>query len=244
MLVSGATNRPMAWVCSSTWNWLKIWVLNWVSHLRQRDTQRLTHFQTVVAVWAGLALNGDVTPEDELQPFIDDALNEIEFITGSTDTTWGAVRAEYGHPEPFTLKYVEVGNEDWLAGAPEGWETYKAYRFPMFLQAINDAYPDIQVISSGSVYDGYDIPAPADGDYHIYGTPDDMVDQFDLFDNVTIPHLIGEAAAVHPNGGTAWDGGLLQYPWWGGAIGEAASLIGYERNSDRILGALYVCCVA
>ncbi|KAF7538512.1 hypothetical protein G7054_g2915 [Neopestalotiopsis clavispora] len=195
--------------------------------------------ELVVAVWAGLALNGDVTPQDELQPFIDDALNQIEFITGSEETTWGSLRAEYGHPEPFTLKYVEVGNEDWLAGAPEGWETYKEYRFPMFLQAINNAYPDIQVISSGSVLDGYDIPAPADGDYHIYGTPDDMVDQFDLFDNITIPHLIGEAAAVHPNGGTAWNGGLLQYPWWGGAIGEAASLIGYERNSDRILGALY-----
>ncbi|KAK9797652.1 putative non-reducing end alpha-L-arabinofuranosidase [Seiridium cardinale] len=195
--------------------------------------------ELVVAVWAGLALNGDVTPQDELQPFIDDALNEIEFIAGSADSTWGKLRAEYGHPEPFTLKYVEVGNEDWLAGAPEGWETYQEYRFPMFLEAINAAYPDIQVISSGSVYDGYNIPAPADGDYHIYGTPDDMVDQFDLFDNVSIPHLIGEAAAVHPNGGTGWNGSLLEYPWWGGSIGEAASLIGYERNSDRILGALY-----
>ncbi|KAH8650136.1 alpha-L-arabinofuranosidase [Xylariales sp. PMI_506] len=195
--------------------------------------------EIVVAVWDGLSLNGDITPEDELQPFIDDALNEIEFIVGSTDTTWGSLRAQYGHPEPFTLNYVEVGNEDWLVGGTEGWDTYMEYRFPLFLKAINDAYPDIQVISSGSVYDGYEIPAPADGDYHIYGTPDDMVNQYNLFDNVAIPHLIGEAAAVHPNGGTGWDGNLLVYPWWGGSVGEAISLIGYERNTDRILGALY-----
>jgi alpha-N-arabinofuranosidase len=145
----------------------------------------------IVAVYSGLSLNGDVTPQDQLQPFIDDALNEIEFISGTTDTEWGALRAKYGHPDPFTLKYVEVGNEDWLAGAPEGWDTYREYRFPMFLEAINAKYPDIQVISSGSVFDNYTIPAPGDGDYHIYGTPNDMVSQYNLFDNVTIPHVIG-----------------------------------------------------
>lgn len=57
--------------------------------------------------------------------------------------------------------------------------------------------------------------------------------------NIT-PNLTGEAAAVHPNGGTAWNGSLLEYPWWGGAIGEAVSLLGYERNTDRIIGAFYV----
>ncbi|KAI1874462.1 hypothetical protein JX265_004670 [Neoarthrinium moseri] len=221
---------------AGVWNYQQSNGLGLMEYLELSEDMGL---ELIVGVWAGLALNGGVTPQDELQPFIDDALDQIEFIRGAADSTWGSLRAKYGHPEPFTLKYVEVGNEDWLAGAPEGWETYKSYRFPMFLEAINAAYPDIQVISSGSVLDGYDIPAPGNGDYHIYGTPDQMVDQFDLFDNVEIPHLIGEAAAVHPNGGTAWDGGLVEYPWWGGAVGEAASLIGYERNSDRILGALY-----
>lgn len=105
-----------------------------------------------------MALNGDLVSEDDLQPFIDDALDQIEFIRGPADSKWGAVRAELGHPEPFTLSYVEVGNEDWLGGGDEGWSTYKEYRFPLFLKAINEAYPDIQVISSGSYYDGYDIP--------------------------------------------------------------------------------------
>lgn len=109
----------------------------------------------------------------------------------------------------------------------------------MFLEAINAKYPSIQVISSGSVWDGYDIPAPGAGDYHIYGTPDALVDQFDLFDHTQVPHVIGEAAAVHPNGGIGWNGGLMQYPWWGGTVGEAVSLIGYERNVDRIIGASY-----
>ncbi|KAK7942514.1 alpha-L-arabinofuranosidase [Apiospora aurea] len=196
--------------------------------------------EIVLGVYNGLSLNGDIIPKDQLQSFVDDALDQIEFVSGDAATTkWGAVRAELGHPAPFKLQYVEVGNEDWLAGGDEGWETFKEYRFPMFLEAINAKYPHITVISSGSVFDGYEIPAPGAGDYHIYGTPDSLVDQFDLFDNVTIPHIIGEAAAVHPNGGLGWDAGLLEYPWWSGTIGEAVSMIGYERNADRIIGAAY-----
>ena len=75
-------------------------------------------------MYAGLSLNGDVTPEDKLQRFIDSALEEIEFVRGPADSAWGARRAELGHPEPFTLEYVEVGNEDWLAGGDKGWNTY------------------------------------------------------------------------------------------------------------------------
>ncbi|KAI0108860.1 alpha-N-arabinofuranosidase A [Nemania sp. FL0031] len=196
--------------------------------------------ELILAVYAGLSLNGDVTPEDQLQQFIDNALDEIEFIRGPPDSKWGAVRAQLGHPAPWKLEYVEVGNEDWLAGAPEGWATYKDYRFPKFLEAINKAYPDIQVISSGSVYDGYDIPTPGAGDYHLYTTPDTWVAEFGKFDNIETPHLIGEMASTFPNGGTGWDSGVLRpFPWWQGAVGEAIALIGYERNADRIIGALY-----
>lgn len=120
-----------------------------------------------------MALNGDLVPEDELQPFVDDALDQIEFIRGPADSKWGAVRAELGHPEPFKLTYVEVGNEDWLGGGAEGWSTYKEYRFPAFLKAINEAYPDIQVISSGSYYDGYDIPGKYENTYPFLSTAAD-----------------------------------------------------------------------
>ncbi|KAI1209797.1 glycoside hydrolase family 51 protein [Annulohypoxylon truncatum] len=195
--------------------------------------------EVVLAVYDGLSLNGDITPQAELQAFVDDALDQIEFVRGPADSKWGSVRAELGHPEPWSLQYVEIGNEDWLAGAPEGWETFKNYRFPMFLDAINKAYPDIQVISSGSSFDGYNIPKAAGGDYHVYAEPDELVLEFSKFDNATTPHLIGEMAAVHPNGGTGWDGPQQPFPWWIGAIGEAVSLIGYERNADRIIGASY-----
>ncbi|TKX26165.1 alpha-L-arabinofuranosidase C-terminal domain-containing protein 1 [Elsinoe australis] len=212
--------------------------------------------QAVLGVWAGLALNGDVTPQADLQPFIDDALNEIEFVRGPADSTWGARRAELGHPEPFELNYVEVGNEDWLAGYPGGWESYRSYRFQMFFDAIKAAYPDIQVIASSASSD----PAPegetrgpntvngldfsktpgAIGDYHPYREPDELVIEFDRFDN-DIGHIIGEVAATHTNGAKEprWDGPLYKYPWWIGAVGEAISLIGYERNSDRIPGTFY-----
>ncbi|KAF3069812.1 Alpha-L-arabinofuranosidase A [Daldinia childiae] len=195
--------------------------------------------EIVLGVYDGLSLNGDITPQDDLQFFIDDALDQIEFVRGPADSKWGSVRAQLGHPEPWKLEYVEIGNEDWLAGAPKGWDTFKKYRFPLFLEAINKAYPDIQVISSGSVYDGYDIPTPGAGDYHVYAEPDTLVAEFSKFDNVKQPHIIGEMAAVHPNGGSGWDGPQQPFPWWGGAVGEAVSLIGYERNADRIIGAAY-----
>ncbi|KAF1959288.1 glycoside hydrolase, partial [Byssothecium circinans] len=212
--------------------------------------------QIVLAVWAGLALDGGVIPQEDLQPFIDDALNEIEFVCGPANSTWGSRRAELGHPEPFELNYVEVGNEDWLAGYPGGWNSYRQYRFPMFYDAITAAYPNIQVIASGATSD----PAPegetkgpntvegldfsrtpgAIGDYHPYREPDELVFEFDRFDN-DIGHIIGEVAATHVNGATPprWNGPLYKYPWWIGAVGEAISLIGYERNSDRIPGTFY-----
>lgn len=124
----------------------------------------------------------------------------------------------------------------------------------MFFDAITAAYPDIQVISSAATSDpapegattgpniteGLDFPEGAIGDYHPYREPDELVQEFDRFDN-DIGHIIGEVAATHVNGATPprWDGGLYVYPWWIGAVGEAVSLIGYERNSDRIPGTFY-----
>ncbi|KAI0006315.1 glycoside hydrolase family 51 protein [Xylariaceae sp. FL0662B] len=195
--------------------------------------------ELVVGVYDGLSLNGDITPEDQLQQFLDDALDEIEFIRGSPDSEWGSRRAELGHPDPFKLQYVEIGNEDWLVGGSEGWDTFKEYRFPMFLREINKLYPDIQVISSGSYFDGYDIPEPGAGDYHVYAEPNTLVAEFGKFDNIAVPHIIGEMAATHPNGGIGFNGPMMPFPWWGGAVAEAVGLIGYERNQDRIIGAAY-----
>ncbi|KAI1746770.1 alpha-N-arabinofuranosidase A [Xylaria castorea] len=230
-------NRPGF---SGVWNYQQTNGLGFFEYLQFAEDLGM---ELILAVYAGLSLNGDITPKDHLKSFIDDALDQIEFIRGSPDSKWGAVRARLGHPQPWKLEYVEVGNEDWLAGAPEGWNTYKNYRFPMFLEAINEAWfnnPDIQVIASGSVHDGYNIPSPGAGDYHLYTEPDTWVADFGKFDNIETPHIIGEMASTFPNGGTGWDSGVLRpLPWWGGAVGEAVALISYERNADRVLGALF-----
>ncbi len=67
----------------------------------------------VLAVYAGYSLHGEhVNPGAGPGPYVQDALDEIEYVTGGTDTKWGAERAKDGHPEPFKLTYVEIGNED------------------------------------------------------------------------------------------------------------------------------------
>ncbi|KAJ4004051.1 hypothetical protein NW752_010871 [Fusarium irregulare] len=233
-------NRPGF---EGVWNYQQTHGLGILEYLQWAEDMNL---EIIVGVYAGLALDGGVTPKDQLQPLIDDALDEIEFIRGPVTSKWGKKRAELGHPKPFKLSYVEIGNEDWLAGYPTGWNSYKEYRFPMFLEAINKAHPDLTVISSGASIDpvgnkdaGFDIPAPGIGDYHPYREPDVLVEEFDLFDNNKYGHIIGEVASTHPNGGTKWEGKLMPYPWWISGVGEAVALVSYERNADRIPGTFY-----
>ena len=79
-------------------------------------------------------------PVDELDCFIQDALDLIEFANGDVSTEWGRLRAEMGHPEPFGMKYIGVGNEQW---GPEYSE-----RLEPFITAIRKAYPEIQIVGS------------------------------------------------------------------------------------------------
>ncbi|KAK3934967.1 glycoside hydrolase superfamily [Diplogelasinospora grovesii] len=198
--------------------------------------------EPIVAVWSGVALDGSYLPQSRIQEAVQFALDEIEFLTGDAKTTrWGAVRASLGYPAPWKIKYVELGNEDWLAGAPAAYEAYKQYRLPALVSAFQKNYPDIQLIASPSIFDNITIPAGVAGDYHPYLTPDEFVANYNKFDHISKQNLtlIGECASVHPNGGTAWNGNLMPYPWWGGSVGEAIFLIGAERNADRLIGATY-----
>lgn len=146
---------------------------------------KLTH--SVIGVWAGFALNGDAIPESELGPYIQDALDELEFLTGSVDTKFGALRAKVGHPEPWKVKYVEVGNEDNLNG---GLESYTSYRFQMFRDAIKEKYPDMLILASTI---DMTLPGKAGGDYHLYDIPDNFVSRFNFFDQFSPenPILLG-----------------------------------------------------
>lgn len=152
-------------------------VMNWYKYPHLQKSP-------VLAVWAGLALNGQSVPESEIDIYVQDALDELEFLTGSVDTKYGALRAKYGHPKPWTIRYVEVGNEDNLNN---GLSTYKAYRFQAFYDAITKKYPNIQILAS--IID-MTLPGNAGGDYHIYDIPDNFVTKFGMFDSYSDAHPI------------------------------------------------------
>ena len=102
--------------------------------------------QPVLAVYAGYSLGGEhVEPGPDLEPYVQDALDEIEYVTGDATTKWGAERAKDGHPAPFPLKYVEIGNEDYF-------DRSKSYdgRYAQFYKAIKAKYPALQLISSSN----------------------------------------------------------------------------------------------
>jgi alpha-L-arabinofuranosidase len=151
--------------------------------------------EIILGVWAGLWLNGTHVPKDELQPYIDDALEEIEFCVGDTSTKWGAYRAQLGHPEPFVVNFIEVGNEDSLS---YGKTSYGNYRFAMYYKAIKAQYPDMTIVAS--YYDVGKVHPPFDaaGDFHEYAVPVQMSSQFGYFDNYTSEHplFLGEYAVV------------------------------------------------
>ena len=153
------------------------------------------NMQFILGVWAGHWLNETSVPKKELQYYVNDALDELEFLRGDTSTHWGAYRAELGHPEPFNITFVEVGNEDSLS---EGKKSYETYRFAAFYNAIHAAYPDITIIASYYNVGGPEPPFDASGDFHEYAAPVQMSSQFDLFDNYSDAHplLVGEYAVV------------------------------------------------
>ena len=98
----------------------------------------------MLAVYAGYSLNGDhIDAGPLLKPYVDDALDEIEYVIGDTNTYWGAKRAADGHPEPFKLTYVEIGNEDWFDRS----NSYDG-RFNQFRKAIEAKYPQLTCIST------------------------------------------------------------------------------------------------
>ena len=97
--------------------------------------------EIVLGVFAGYALNGDSVPPEEMGPFIESALNEIEYVIGNTSTVWGAKRAADGHPAPFPLTYVEIENEDFFSS------DYNV-RYPLFYDAITARYPELVIIAT------------------------------------------------------------------------------------------------
>ena len=183
------------------------------------------HMEPVLAVYAGYSMRaGHIAAGPDLEPFVKDALDEIEYVSGDPSTTWGAQRAADGHPAPFKLEFVEVGNEDNFdrnAGNYDG-------RFAQFYDAIKAKYPKIQVIATTRVNGR----APDVVDSHLYVSAGEaaMEGHFHDYDNRprTGPKVFeGEWAT---RGGQP-----APTPNMADALGDAAFLIGMERNSDLVI---------
>jgi alpha-N-arabinofuranosidase len=186
------------------------------------------HMEPLLAVYAGLHIdNGaNIITGDALKPHVQDALDEIEYVTGSTNTVWGARRAKDGHPQPFPLHYVEIGNEDWLN---MGTASYDA-RFTMFYDAIKAKYPDLKIISTMRTQDrNFVHTRPPDLlDDHHYMTIPTALSNAHLYDDYrgSTRIFVGEWATNNPRVGDT--------PMMAFALGDAAFLTGLERNADAV----------
>ena len=180
--------------------------------------------------------SNEIVPLDELDPYVQDALDLIEFANGDVNTTWGKVRSEMGHPEPFNLKMIAVGNEQ--------WDKVYVERLEVFTKAIREKYPNIKVIgssgpsASGDKFDylwpemkrvGVDLV-----DEHYYMEPKWFLEnakRYDSYDRKGPKVFAGEYAAHdHPTGKA---NNLFA------ALSEAAFMTGLERNADVVHLATY-----
>ena len=207
---------------NSAWGY---WSQDGIGLLEWLELAEQVHAQPILAVYDGYSLDGIVTPPAALQPYVKDALDEIQYAIGPTSSPWGAQRAADGHPAPFDVRMIEVGNEDNLD--PSG--SYNAYRYAAFYDAIKAAYPQLRIMATAPV-----TSRPMDVlDEHFYDdSPSYFAAHAHAFDHVTRrgPKIIvGEYAAT-----TASPTGTMS-----GALGEAAFLTGIERNADLVIGASY-----
>ena len=169
-------------------------------------------------------------PFDQLDEWIQEALDLISFANDDASAQWGRIRCELGHPEPFGLEYIGIGNEEVGEGFFE--------RYPYFHKAIKEKYPDIQIIASSG-------PFAAGGEYekgwncarrnhadlvdeHYYMAPEWFLanhHRYDSFDEKDPRVFLGEYASW----GNTWYNALI----------EASYMTGMERNSEKVGLACY-----
>lgn len=178
--------------------------------------------------------SSEMQPLEDIDPFVQDALDLIEFANGLTTTKWGAVRAEMGHSEPFNLKMIGIGNEQW------GEEYFE--RYEIISKAIKNKYPDIKLISGtgpgseGELFEMAEKTLPKLKaeivDEHYYKEPKwfrENATRYDTYDRNRYKIFAGEYAAqsvatVSPDNKNNWEC----------ALSEAAFMTGLERNADVV----------
>lgn len=176
----------------------------------------------------------EMVPVDRLDPYIQDALDLIEFANGTPESKWGRVRADMGHPAPFNLKMIGVGNEQW------GTQYFERYK--VFVKIIKEKYPNIKVVTgTGPSPDGkfFDLATSELKklnaeivDEHYYASPEWFMNnatRYDTYDRKSYKVFAGEYAAqskatCSPDNQNNWKC----------AMAEAAFMTGLERNADVV----------
>jgi alpha-L-arabinofuranosidase len=175
--------------------------------------------EPVLAVFAGYTLNHDhVDAGPELKQYVDEALEEIEYVTGDVSTKWGKQRAADGFAEPFKLQYVEIGNEDWFdrSGSYDG-------RFTQFFDAIRAKYPSLKIIATTPVK----TRKPDLLDDHYYRSASKMANDwrhYDKTDRSGAKTFVGEWATQEGKPTPDLRAGLADAVW----------LMGLEQDSDQV----------
>ena len=197
--------------------------------------------EPVLAVYAGYSLKGvHVEPGADLEPYVQDALDEIEYVAGPATSKWGALRAKAGHPAPFKLTYVEVGNEDWFDRSG----SYDK-RFVQFNEAIKKRYPQLQVISTV----GYEHPenqrvksiTPDVLDEHYYLPVDAFLKaargKYETYDRKGPKIFVGEWGAYETpfEPWNAKSRAEAPTPNLRAALGDAAWMTEMEKNADIVI---------
>ena len=183
-----------------------------------------------IGIW-----HGGCTPLGELQPWIDECLGALEYANGPVTSHYGKMRAENGHPEPFGIAYIEIGNENYNYHLENNSDQSDHYpeRYRMFYDAIKARFPEVQCIGNVESW-GTDTPKwrnnhPVDIlDEHYYRNPAWFVNQYHRFDNYDRRGPIiypGEYAVTQGYGTT----GNMN-----AAMGEAVFMMGMENNADIV----------
>jgi alpha-N-arabinofuranosidase len=197
--------------------------------------------EPVLAVYAGYNLRGQhIEPGPALEPYVQEALEEIEYVTGDVHTRWGARRAQDGHPKPFPLVYVEIGNEDWFdkSGSYDG-------RFAQFHDAIKAKYPGLKLISTVGNEQPESLRVhsrkPDMIDEHYYKATDEFLDMSPQYarsyDRKGPEIFVGEWAAHEDAKLKPWFPASKQLPptpSLKAALGDGAFMAAMERNADLI----------
>jgi alpha-L-arabinofuranosidase len=183
---------------------------------------------------------GELAAISDLDPYLQDALDLIEFANSPADTKWGKIRAELGHPAPFNLKMIGVGNENWGSQYID--------RLQIFQATIANKYPDIKLVCSSGFMASGDVFNYLNAelrkmkisyiDEHYYSSPKwflENANRYNSYDRAAVSKVfVGEYAAQ-----SIATTDINNKNNWRTAIAEAAFLTGLERNADIVQMASY-----